>query len=171
MTGYEYLVDAISAVTDECIVWERGTWSCGYGNVWVDGRARYAHMIALDLHTPRPAGKVCSIKNEWVDGDKLEAAHGPCHEPACFNPLHLSWRTRAENEADKKRDGTHNDNEANGRCELSDVDVDRIRKLYKGPQHWRRPKTGPTLLELAKEFGCGQTQIARIVNGHSRSAA
>ena len=165
MTNYEYLVGAISAVTGDCIGWERGKTHDGYGRVWVDGKARYAHVVALELHTPRPIGKICSIKGNWVPGHRLEAAHGRCHNPACFNPLHLSWKTAAENNADKKLDGTNNDNEANGQCKLSNAVVARIREIYKG-----RGK-GPSQSELAKEFGCSQAQISLIVNGKQRSAA
>ena len=170
MTGYEYLVDAISAVTDDCVVWERGKFSDGYGRVEVDGKARKAHQVALDLHAPRPEGKVCSVKGHWVPGRKLHAAHGPCHDRACFNPRHLSWATAAENLADRKRDGTHPDNENNGACKLTDADVARIRSLWEGP--YRGPnRTGPTQHELADQFGCSNVQIANIVNGISRRLA
>ena len=170
MTNHEYLVDAISTVTDDCVVWERGKLADGYGQVSVDGKMHRAHRLALQLTKPRPMGKVCSVKGRWVPGHKLEAAHGPCHEPLCFNPLHLSWRTAAENQADRKRDGTHNDNENNGQCRLSDADVARIRSLWEGP--YRGPnRTGPTQTELAVRFGCGQTQIHNIVNAEQRIAA
>ena len=167
---YDFLVEAISEATDDCLIWPYADNGKGYGVVVVNGKRRYAHVVALELTTPRPTGEVCSIKNEWVEGHKLEAAHGSCHNRLCFNPLHLSWKTSAENKADKKRDGTNNDNENHGACKLSNVDVALIRELYKGPQHRMRPKTGPTTRELAKEFGCSPTQIGFIVRGHTRLA-
>lgn len=165
---YDKLVEMIEFPSDDCIVWPHAKSSEGYGRVWVDGKNRHLHRLALQLTKPAPIGKVCSVKRQWVPGHKLEAAHGPCHEPLCFNPLHLSWRTAAENQADKQRDGTHQANENHYNCKVSDVDVDRIRSLYKGPQN-RWNKTGPTQTELAAQFGCSKTQIYVIVNGHQRT--
>jgi hypothetical protein len=168
MKNYEYLVDVISTPTDDCLIWPHGKIGDGYGAVEVDGKPRLAHRLALELTKPRPAGKVCSVKNEWVEGDKLHAAHGPCHNRSCFNPQHLSWKTRAENQADRKRDGTHIDNENHVNCTIPDADVARIRELYKGRQS-RWNKTGPTQQELAEQFDCSLQQIHRIVNGHART--
>jgi len=171
MTDYEYLVDAISAVTDDCVVWERGKFADGYGRVRMDGKSRRVHRVALQLTKPAPMGKVCSVTGEWVPGHKLQAAHGPCHEPLCFNPRHLAWSTGHENMADKKRDGTHNDNENNPQCKLSDADVALILLMYKGPQHWARPKTGPTMAELADQFGCSKGHVANLLVGRARRLA
>ena len=170
MTNHEYLLDAISAVTDGCVAWPYAKDSNGYGCVWMDGKSRRAHVVALELTTPHPIGKVCSIKGDWVPGHRLHAAHGSCHNRACINTSHLSWKTPAENAADKKRDGTHQANEANGQCKLPDADVDRIRSLWKGPQN-RYNRTGPTQRELADQFGCSKAQICNIINGNRRGAA
>jgi hypothetical protein len=164
MTNYDFLIESISEVTDDCLVWPHTKLSNGYGQVKVDGKKRLTHRVALQLTKPPPAGKVCSVKGGWVPGHKLDAAHGPCHNRLCFNPRHLSWATRAENLADRKRDGTdvYVSNEDHGRCKLTDADVARIRSLYKGKGK------GPTQHELADQFGCSQSQIGVIVNGHSR---
>ena len=165
MTAYDDLVEMISTPTDDCIVWPHSKFDDGYGQVRVGSKMRRAHRVALQLSKPAPVGKVCSVKGKWVPGHKLVAAHGPCHNPVCFNPQHLSWSTSAENEADKKRDGTdvYVSNEAHGSCKLSNADVVRIRELYKG-----RGK-GPSQYELADQFGCGQGHISDIVLGRTRT--
>jgi len=165
MTNHDWLKRAVLTLTDECIIWPHAKNRDGYGNVWVGGKKRLAHRVALDLTKPRPIGKVCSVKGEWVEGHRLDAAHGPCHNRPCCNPRHLTWATRAENLADRKRDGTdvYVSNEAHGMCELSDADVGRIRSLYEGRGR------GPTQTELADQFDCSQTQISDIVNGKSRA--
>ena len=170
MKNYEYLVDAISTPTDDCIVWPYSKDGRGYGRVWDGTKVRHAYLIALEHATPCPEGKVCAIKGDWVPGHKLQAAHGPCHNPACFNPKHLSWSTKAENAADRKRDGTHIANEDHVKCKVPNADVALIRELYKGPRRGKRPETGPTLRELAEQFGCSKSQVHAIVNEHQRTS-
>ena len=170
MTNYEYLKAAIDNPGDDCIVWRLGK-NGKYGKVWVNGKDLGAHAVALALKIPRPIGKVCSIKCNWVPGHKLEAAHGSCHNPLCFNPRHLSWKTRAENENDKKRDGTHLFGERSGVCTIPTEVRDAILAEYKGPQHNMRPKTGPTTRELADKYECSLPHVGAILNGHKRSVA
>jgi len=171
----EYLEAAIVDPGDECIEWPYGTNGVGdevgYGRFKADGKDCYAHIVALELTTPRPAGKVCSIKKKWVEGSKLVAAHGPCHNTLCFNPRHLSWKTAAENAGDKKRDGTNNDGERNGLCTVPSDVVDQIFAKYKGRQHWKKPKTGPTLEELGEEFGISKQHVSKILRGERRKVA
>ena len=172
MRAYDVLLEMIEVPSDECLIWPHCTDDRGYGRVSMGGKLHMAHRLALQLTRPSPVGKVCSIHGGWVPGHKLLAAHGPCHTPVCFNPRHLSWKTGAENAADRKRDGTDvavNIGENNGQCTIPDDDVARIRSLYKGPQRQKQPKTGPTQRELAAQFGCSRAQIARIVTGQNRT--
>ena len=57
---------------DDCVIWPYGK-SSGYGVVGYEGNnGKVANFICEKFHGPRPSGGV--------------SAHGPCNEPACFNP-------------------------------------------------------------------------------------
>jgi Mor family transcriptional regulator len=47
--------------------------------------------------------------------------------------------------------------------------VKLLRSLYKGSQHGKRyNRDGPTVTELAKQFGISRVQVCRIINLESR---
>jgi predicted XRE-type DNA-binding protein len=157
MTRYQQLLEMIKQPGAACIEWPYCLNSHGYGHLIANGRRVGAHREALQEFDPAPNGKICSVKGEWVSGDKLDAAHGPCHNPQCINPLHLSWLTRAENLADRKRDGTEVKGEHNGMSKLDAEEVAEIRAKYAIGQYLQR--------ELAEQYGVDRSQISYIVNG------
>ena len=132
---------------DDCIVWPYGQTGVGYGDIRRGGRAQGTHRLALlsISEPPTPAH---------------DAAHGPCHNRLCVNPRHLSWKTRAENLADKMRDGTDHNGEANGSCKLTTMQVAEIRERYATGQHTHR--------SLAAEYGVSYANIGKIVNYRTR---
>lgn len=78
---------------DECLLWPFGSQTAGYGRVFYQGRQRGAHEVMCELaHGPKQS-------------PEHEAAHG-CGIPACVNPRHIRWDTRAGNFGDKKSHGT-----------------------------------------------------------------
>lgn len=143
MTHSDYLYSRISELladpTDECEIWPYGQNGHGYGRVQsrkVGNRG--THVVACAAaNGPRPAG--------------MDAAHS-CGVRLCFNPGHLSWKTRKENEADKILHGTSLHGERNPGTELTAADVAAIRSS--------------TLLqrELADMYGVRQGTISRIIN-------
>jgi hypothetical protein len=81
---------------DGCWEWPWATDTKGYGRVVIDGKQRSVHVMACEhAHGPKPE-------------PAMQAAHKPieCHNPCCFRPDHLRWATKAENQADRKLDGT-----------------------------------------------------------------
>lgn len=101
----------------------------------------------------------------------LEAFIGPCPKGmvACHGKggigdnsiRNLCWGTPSKNlGADKRRDGTMQRGERNGRAVLSDADIDMIRDMYNRGLY--------TQCELAKRFNVGQSQISRIVRVEQR---
>lgn len=125
--------------TDECVEWV-GSRARGYGYVRIDGQQRAVHRLALVLAT-------------GIDPD-LEAAHGPCHNRACMNVRHLSWKTKSQNQLDRRRDGTlpRLYGERSGVAHLCEADVIEIRR-----------STGKTQNELAARFGVCQATIHRVL--------
>ena len=160
-TKYEevmaYLAEFYTDPHDECMT-ER-SWSlqtAGYGQVLTPNRGRQlVHVIALTSVWPKPPGKVCSIKGVWTR--ELQAAHGPCHNPECYNPRHLSWKTRAENQADRLRDGTDNRGMKHNTAKLTDAQVLEIYDLA-----WH---SSFSYREIASQFGVTPAHVSNLKHG------
>ena len=164
-TKYEDLMGYLSEFHtdphDECMT-ER-SWSlqtAGYGQVGTPNRGKQlVHVIALTSVWPKPPGKMCSIKGVWTR--ELQAAHGPCHNPECYNPWHLSWKTAAENNADKLRDGTDQRGTKNNNAKLTDAQVLQMHDLA-----WQ---SGRTLRSIGEQFGVEAGRVHKIKHGRSWS--
>ncbi len=142
-----YLHAHLDDDTAECVVWPYGVNSAGYGRVWVAGALRSVHVVACEhAHGPRPPG--------------MEAAHAPviCHTPLCFNGRrHLSWKTSAQNKADRIADGTHLAGESAPAAKLTLSQVRIIRS--------RHAAGGVSQASLAREFAMAPSAISMIING------
>ena len=119
----------------------------GYGKVelWQDGNRQHhkAHAYTLRQAVGDPPP------------DKPEAAH-TCRSRGCVNPAHLSFKSRAENDADKLRDGTTARGDRNGKAKLDD---DKVREMIKlSADGWNN-------VQLGERYGVTESTVRKILSG------
>ena len=135
----------IAVETTECILWPHAKNEHGYGRLHFNGRRWYAHRLALFLTSGAPP-----------DG-KADAAHS-CRNRDCFNPVHLSWKSSADNWADMHRDGTAPVGEAHSSAILTESAVREIRAAV--PVYGQQ-----TILRLAEKHGVSVTTARHARSG------
>jgi len=142
-TRYSYIEEVIKTFKkkphDKCILWP-GITSKGYGVLTRKGKTHGAHRLALIFYL-------------GYEEQDLEASHGVCNNSLCINPTHLSWKTPAENNLDKKRDGTILKGSEISNSKLKESDVEEIKKRF---------LNGGKGKDLAKEFNISESVIAAI---------
>jgi hypothetical protein len=108
---------AMKHATDDCLTWPFSRLGKGYGSLTQNNETIYAHRYICELAHGRPPTS------------EHEAAHscGKGHE-GCINPQHLSWKTPAENQADRLLHGTDGRGSRNQNAKLSEADVRAIRE-------------------------------------------
>lgn len=129
---------------DECLPWPYAKDSNGYGQIWHDGRLQHVtRVICGRVHGPAPT-------------PEHEAAHS-CGKGnfACCTKGHLSWKTPAENQADRLCHGTHGRGEQSGTAKLTEIKVREIRALC-GTQPQR---------SIASRFGISEALVSMIKTG------
>lgn len=134
---------------EDCLIWpfprsRRG----GYGQIFVDGKHGSAHRYVCE----RAHGKPLTSEHE--------AAHscGKGHL-GCVAPTHLSWKTPAENQADRLIHGTDMRGQKHWAAKLTDHQVREIRTLSASlPQS-----------QISKMFGVTATTINDICKRKSWS--
>lgn len=131
--------------TQDCIIWPYAAGTVGHGVMRVDGQQVSVTRLACERKWGPP-------------GEGVEAAHGPCHNPRCFNPRHLSWKTTSENAMDKHRDGTMSLGSLHGMSKLTEDDVLEIRRLAESGMVKRR---------IAERFGISATNVTDITLRHT----
>jgi hypothetical protein len=133
--------------TDECIIWPFSVDGHGYGHMGTHKRVRKVAIIVCELrYGPKPS-------------PEYEAAHGSCHNRACINYRHLSWKTHRDNSLDRHRDRTISSyfgiNNPNSR--LTEQQIVEIRELY----HVR----GWSRRNIVRKFNIQHYHAQAIING------
>lgn len=130
---------------DECLIWPFAKGVAGYGRLRVNGRSVIVSRI------------VCELAHGEPPTPKHEAAHscGRGHK-GCCTKRHLSWKTPAQNTADKFEHGTVKRGKDTWNAALTEDDVRAIRAL-KG----KRLQT-----EIASDYGVARTTVSAIQNGY-----
>jgi len=142
---------------NECWEWQGSRLKSGYGQTRAGTRMELTHrMMYIQTVGEIPKGMVIMHT---------------CDNPPCCNPNHLKLGTYKDNAQDMIQKGrsvyTPMSGESNPNVTVSAEQVAEIRLLYKGVQHKTRPKTGPTLKELAVRFKIGISQVKRIISNES----
>lgn len=127
-------------VVEECWIWNASCTRVGYPQMRWDGTMVAVHRLSyLIWNGPIEQGLV---------------VRHTCDVPACINPAHLTLGTRRDNGID----WTQRNDQA-GQKKLSNADVITIRRLA---------AAGARTVDLAGQFGVGETYISSIRNGRTR---
>lgn len=149
--GIQWVRERANYAGEFCLLWpfSRNP-ETGYGQFGFEGQMHHPHRYMCELvHGPAPS-------------PQHQAAHscGNGHM-GCCNPVHLSWKTKSENQFDCRAHGTQAKNPFGGRGFLTAEQVIRIRGL-RGKMTQRK---------IADMFGCSPSTVRDIFTGRSRSNA
>lgn len=128
---------------DNCLKWPFADNGVGYGVININHKMQLVHRV------------VCEIVHGLPPSKTHQAAHscGKGHEGCCA-PLHLSWKTRAENRHDTIRHGTHKFGENHVWAKLTQQNVRAIRALA----------ATKSQQALADQFGVSRILVRHIIN-------
>jgi hypothetical protein len=145
-TGYgiAWLRAHVSHRSDDCLQWPLSCDDKGYGILRFNGRKSNAARL------------MCEMAHGLPPTPDHECAHscGRGHK-ACTNPRHLAWKTRAENQQDRRQHGTHGKPGVVGRSKMTPEQIAEIRKIGRAE----------TQTALARRFNCTPSNISKILGG------
>lgn len=141
----KFYLDSLAYDGNDCLIWPYAK-SRGYGTVKHNGKMCEVHRL------------VCEKTNGPPPSPKHEAAHscGNGHE-GCITKRHLSWKTRAENIADRLIHGTHNRGERHYGAKLTEEAVREILSL----------KGKASLKEISSLFGISEGHVSHLHAGRT----
>lgn len=135
-----YFFEQIQIETDDCLLWEYGLSSTGYGRLHLTGgvHGEFAvHNLALQIRQERPPG--------------MFALHS-CGVRKCFNYRHIYWGTKKQNAQDKIKHGTNLIGSRNPASKLTD---EIAAQIYKDTR---------SQYVIADDFGICQRTVSVIKN-------
>lgn len=141
-----YEENVISYDGNDCLIWPYGRDVDGYGKMTRDGKTRIvSRILCEDVNGPSPTSRH-QAAHECGNG-----AHG------CVSKRHISWKTPAENTADKIIHGTALIGEKNHFAKLVEVQVREIISLRGKEKRY----------ETASRYGITKHAVASIQQGKS----
>lgn len=145
-TGVEFLRLLVGYRGRNCVTWPFKRLPNGYGQFHFNGEQLYSHRYMCELAKGPPPTENHIVAHECGKGHL-----------GCVNPQHLSWKTRTENELDKRQHGTTRNAWWAHKGKLTPVQVEEIRAL-KGQR---------TQAEIAALFSISEPTIRDIFLGRS----
>lgn len=138
----KWLLDHVGYQGDDCLIFPFVLCQSGYGNFMVNKKVMAAHRW------------MCEQRNGPPPTSKHHAAHSCGNgEQGCVTPKHLSWKTNAQNQLDRRAHGTSKLGQA--RWKLTPEKVAEIRAL----------KNREPIKSLADRFGVKDATIRQIHSG------
>lgn len=143
-----FLLAALSATSEDCIIWPFARSEKGYARISVTKDGHRKTTLASNV--------ICEMAHGAPPSPDREAAHscGNGHL-ACVHPGHVRWKTHAENMAEMMEHGRSTRGEKHPNAKITDDVVREIRGDYKNF----------TRRELSKIHGISVRHLIRIVSG------
>jgi hypothetical protein len=147
--GIEFLRKHMADADGPCLIWPFCRDNHGYGQGGINGENFKAHK------------KMCELVNGPRPSPKHQASHscGNGHG-GCVHPRHLSWKTGAQNQLDRRKHGTAGTNKY-GRNGKVTVEIARQVLLLRGKE---------TQDATARRFDISKPTVRNIYKGKSRAA-
>lgn len=126
------------AIDGECWNWTAARTAAGYGQLWVDGKARYVHRLIAVIEL-------------GLDESSGQCVRHDCDNPACHNPEHLALGTHADNMRDAVLRGRM----------AKKLTPDKVGEIK------AKLQTETSRADLASEYGVSRKTIDQIAKGET----
>lgn len=142
-----YLQSLVGDQRTECLIWPYSKDRDGYGVVGC-------------FQSKLPSTNAHRLMCIWTHGnppDEQHQASHACGVSSCVNPNHIRWLTVGDNNRERRVHGTMPCGVKSRSAKLTTEAVEAIRADTR--RH----------IDIAKDYGCGQSHVSRIKLGKSRT--